>query len=800
MFLNYLRISFRSLLKRRLFSLVNLLGLVLGLVTFLVLFAYVATEWSFNDFHSRKDDIYRIVVTEGNGEYETYLPPGYASILESNFDQIESVNRIAEGIGSGLIAVPDTELAFTEENINFVEGSFFQDFSFPKKRGSGELSQPNTAVLTDAIAQKLFGAQDPLGKIFTLSNQFGKTELTVTGVIEAIPDRSDLRGEVFVSIHTLENPAYRQGNDWADPNGLESGFVNLFLLARTGVSANALSEQLTAFIRKNPGSEQTSIILQPLKDIHLGSSLSDPLPSTSEMGSVLVFLAIAILILGIAYVNYLNLSSATILTRIKEIKMRKVLGAQPWQLAQQFMTETLLLLSLSILLSTLLIYLSAPFLDGVFGTKIWIASLLQPELILLILAVLMTCSLISGFYVVVLSRNFDRKSQLKFKPDSQVLRKSLVVFQFVISVGIIICTLVIRDQLSFMQNQNLGMNVSQKVALAGPNDAGDNRSSKMSAFKESLRSQSFIQGLAGSNNLPGIGYNFSAGGITPAVPRPEDEKLNYSMLIIDEQFFSIYEIELLEGRNFTLDEAVAGWNSINKVILNEKAASQLGFGEYESAIGQSILWGKPFEIIGVVKDYHHLSLKEEIRPMIFLPNLADGFFTLKIESEGMKENLAAIQQIYQEIFPGNPFNYSFMDEVFARQYEQEAQLSLAFTLAGVLAILISCLGLFALAAYAVQQRTKEIGIRKVLGASSASLIKLISADFLVLVVAGITIAFPFAWYLMNSWQEDFPYKAGLSLTTFTFAGGVCLIVALLTVGIQAVRAAWANPVDSIKDE
>ncbi|WP_111672265.1 ABC transporter permease [Algoriphagus litoralis] len=800
MFLNYLRISIRSLLKRRLFSLVNLLGLVLGLVTFLVLFAYVATEWSYNDFHARKDDLYRVVVTEGEGTYETYLPPGYASIIKNNFDQVESVNRFAEGIASGLIAVPDTDLAFTEEQIIFVEGSFFRDFSFPKKRGEADLSDPNTAVISEQIAQKLFGSQDPLGKVFTLSNQFGKVELTVKGVLEAIPDRSDLKGEVFVSIHTLENPAYRSGNDWADPNGLESGFVNLYLLANSTGAAEDLSAQLTSFIRKNPGSEKVEIILQPIESIHLGSSISDPLPTFSRMGSVLVFLAIAVLILGIAYVNYLNLSSASILTRIKEVKMRKVLGAQSWQLAQQFMTETLVLLTSAALISGLLIYLFGPLLSQVFGQPIWLGSLVQPQIILLIFGIMLTCALISGIYVVAISGSFDKKSKLKFKPDSQLLRKSLVVFQFVISVGIIICTLVIKDQLSFMQNQNLGMNVNQKVAIAGPNDAGENKGSKMNAFKETLRSKAYIDQMAGSNNIPGIGFNFSAGGITPMVPRPEDENYNYSMLIIDEQFFPVYEIDLLAGRNFTTEETEASWNSINKVILNEKAAKQLGFQNPESAAGQSILWGQPFEVVGVVKDYHHMSLREEIKPTIFLASQADGFFTLTMESTNMKANLADIQAIYQEIFPGNPFNYSFIDEVFARQYQQEAQLSLAFSIAGILAIVISCLGLFALAAYEVQQRTKEIGIRKVLGASSQSLIKLISGDFMVLVILGIVLAVPISWYFMDAWQQEFPYRSGLSTMTFVLAGFLSLLTAILTVGIQAVRAAWSNPVEAIKNE
>ena len=801
MLTNYLIIAFRSLLKRRLFSFVNLFGLVLGLVTFLVLVAFVATEFSYNEFHTRQNDLYRVVVTEGNGNYETYLPPGYASIIENNFDQVESVNRLAEGIASGLIAVPGTDLAFTEEQINFVEGSFFDAFSFPIKRGEADLSAPNTAVLTFSMAQKLFGDQDPLGEIFVLSNQFGKAEFTVTGVLEAIPDRSDLGGEVFVSIHTLENPDYRGGNGWADPNGLESGFVNLYLLAKNGVNPQELSNQMTDFIRRNPGSEETEISLQPIDEMHLGKSISDPLPSFAEMGSVLVFLAIAILILGIAYVNYLNLSSASILTRIKEVKMRKVLGAQSWQLAQQFMTETLVLLSLAALISGLLIYLLGSLVNQIFGQAIWLGALFQPEVILLISGIILACALISGIYVVALSGSFDKKSKLIFKPESQLLRKSLVVFQFVISVGIIICTLVIQDQLSFMQNQNLGMNVNQKLAIAGPNDGGEDKGSKMIAFKESLRSKSYVKGLAGSNNLPGIGYNFSAAGITPLVPRPEDKDYNYSMFIIDEQFLPVFEIELVAGRNFTVQETSAGWNSISKVIINEKAAKQLGFEDSESASGQNILWGtNSYEILGVVKDYHHMSLREEIKPMIFLGNQADGFITLTMESTNMKENLAQLQDLYREFFPGNPFNYSFIDEVFARQYQQEVQLSLAFSIAGILAIVISCLGLFALAAYEVQQRTKEIGIRKVLGASSQSLIKLISTDFMILVVLGIIVAIPVSWYFMNGWLSEFPYKPELSASSFVAAGLVSLLVALATVGVQAIRAAWANPVESIRNE
>ncbi|PZV87341.1 putative ABC transport system permease protein [Algoriphagus aquaeductus] len=800
MILNYLRVSLRSLLKRSVFSSVNLVGLILGLVTFLVLFAFVATQWSYNEFHIRKDDLYRVVVTEGKGDYEIFLPPGYGPILKSNFEEVESVLRIASGIGSGLLAVPDTDLAFTEEQISFVEGDFFRAFSFDIVRGNADLSRPKTAVLSESFAQKLFGDQDPLGKIFSLSNQFGKTELTVTGVIAAISPRSDFQGEVFVSIHTLENPAYRQGNDWANPDGLESGFVNLILLTKAGVSGGELSERLTSFIQKNPGSENSQVLLQPFREIHLGGSIGDPMPSYSEMGSVLVFLAIAVLILAIAYVNYLNLSSASILTRIKEIRMRRILGARSWQLAQQFMAETLVLMILALVISSIILVIIAPYLDQVFGTPIWLWALGKPSALLAILILLGFCVLISGFYVVFLSGRFEKKSRMHFKLDHQWLRKSLVVFQFVISGVIITCTLVIRDQLTFMQNQNLGMNVSQKVAIAGPNDIGDNRDAKINSFRDALSAKSYIKGLAGSNNIPGIGYNFSAGGFSPQVPRPEDEEHTYSMLIVDEQFFTVYEIDVLAGRNFTPDETKSSWNSSYKVILNEKAARQLGFENPESAAGQTILWGKPFEVVGVVRDYHHMSLREEIRPSVFLPSQAGGFFTLILEPSRIKEHLEEIKNLYQDIFPGNPFNYSFTDEVFARQYRTEAQLSLAFSIAGILAIVISCLGLFGLAAYSVQQRTKEIGIRKVLGASSESLVRLVSKDFMILVGLAILLAIPIAWYVMRAWQMDFPYQAGLSLTTFVSAGALSLFVALLTVGFQAVRAAWANPVDSIQNE
>jgi putative ABC transport system permease protein len=798
---NYFKIAWRSLTKRKLFTFINLSGLVLGLGSFLLLFSYVASEWTYNDFHVNKDNIYRLVLTDGAHEPEIYLPPGYAAVLEEQFSEIETVNTLANQIAGGLLIIPETKESFKENQVMYVDGDFFRSFSFPIKSGIADLSQPNTTVISSNLAQKLFGNANDIGKTIQISNQFGKTDYTIVGILEDISDRSDIKSEMFLSFRTLENPANRNGNDWADPNGIDSGFANLYVTLKEGVSKNRVEDLITQFIRQNPEAKDETVILQPLSEIHLGNSLSDPLPTQGSMGTVLVFGAIALMILIIAYVNYLNLSAANILTRIKEIRMRKVLGAGRWQLAQQFMMETLLLMVLALGLSALMVNLAEVPFEKLLIQPLWYGAFTLPVFWLLIIAVLGLCTILSGIYVVGLSGKFGHQFQINFQPkESQILKKSLVTLQFAISVTIIVGTIAIRDQLNFMQNQNLGMDISQKLVVEGPNELGENGSSKVTAFKSSLRSQSFVEKLGTSNALPGVSYNFFANGITPMLPRPEDKDKSYGMMIMDEAFTTTYGLSLIAGRQFLPEEAAQGWGKSKKLMLNEKAALELGFVSAEAAVGQNILWGDPYEVVAVINDYHHMSLKEEIMPMVFLPAQASGYFSLLVQGNQIQENLEMIKRIYEGIFPGNPFSYFFMDERFALQYEQEQQLGLAFLVGGIIAILISCMGLFALAAYTVQQKTKEIGIRKVLGASSESLIQLVSNEFALLVGIALLFSFPFSWWALNSWQSGFPYKAGISVGTFVLAGGLTLLIALLTVGSQALKAAWANPVESLRSE
>lgn len=801
MIIGYLRIALRTLSKRKLFTFINLTGLVLGLGAFLLLFSYVASEWTYNDFHVNKENIYRLVWTDKANEPEIYLPPGYAPVLEQQFSDIKTVNTLANHIAGGLIIIPETKESYKESQVSYVDGDFFRSFSFPIQSGSVDLSQPNTAVISSNLAKKLFGNADGIGNTIQISNQFGKTEYTIVGVLEDLSYRSDITGEMFLSFHTLENPANRNGNDWADPNGTDSGFVNHFVTLNDGVSRNEVEELITQFIRQNPEAKDESIALQPLSEIHLGNSLSDPLPTQGSMATVLVFGAIALMILMIAYVNYLNLSAANILTRIKEIRMRKVLGAGRWQLGQQFMMETLILMVLALGLSALMVNLLESRFEKLLGQSLWYGAFGLPVFWGLIIAILGFCTILSGIYVVGLSGKFGHQFQINIQPnESQFLKKALVTLQFAISVTIIVGTIAIKDQLSFMQNQNLGMDISQKLVLEGPSDLGENGPLKVSAFKSALRSLSFVEKLGTSNALPGVSYNFFANGITPMLPRSEDKDKSYGMMIMDESFIGTYGLSLIAGRDFLSEEASQGWGKSKKLMLNEKAALELGFESPGSAVGQNILWGDPYEVVAVINDYHHMSLKEEIMPMVFLPAQASNYFSLVVQTNHLKENLEAIKKVYEEFFPANPFSYFFMDQRFALQYEQEKQLSEAFLVGGIVAILISCMGLFALAAYTVQQKSKEIGIRKVLGASSQSLIQLVSKDFVILVGIALMLAFPISWLALDAWQSGFPYKAGISVSTFLLAGGLTLLIAFLTVGSQALKAAWANPVDSIKDE
>ena len=810
MFKNYLKTAWRNLSNHKLFSLINVFGLALGIAVFVFIMQYVTTEWNTNRFNKNYNNLYRTNVLYKDGNTGYLLPSGFAPIIKNNIAGVAATVRVAEGIGNGMITIASARdrqdiTSFREDKMTYVDGGFLEVFTYPIIAGAPSLHEPQSAAVSEKVAQKYFGSENPIGKRVTVSNQFGNTPYTITALFEDVSEQSDIKANVLLSLHTLENPANRDGNDWADPNGTNAGFTSIYILLKEGVNAKRLGDQITQFVRSiNPESKDDRVALQPFSEMHLAPSFNYPFQTYGSLLLVTVFSAIAFLILLIAWVNYINLSTAQSINRAKEAGLRKVLGARRSQLITQYLTETFIITVFAVIIALLLVNIFQPLFNDFTGKQFSLVSLNTGNAWIGGLAMIITGSVLAGSYVAFVLSSYKPIKTIRGKIESIgnafSLRKGLVVFQFTISIVFIIAVVVVYNQLQYMKNEDLGMNLQQLLIIKGPTLASEDQAARNVAFKDQLAQLPFVEKISASNNVPGIGYNFSANGITGLNPQPDDDKKGYSMFIADERFFDTYGISFVQGRTFSNDDAEKSWNNSNKVIINQKAAEQLGFKKDENVIGKKILWGKPFEIIGLVKDYHHLSLRESIQPAIHLASVSYGFFTVRTSQQNIELKISTIKKLYNEQFQGNPFEYFFADELYDKQYTQEQKLGKIFIAAALVAGLIAGLGLFGLATFSAQQRIKEIGIRKVLGASVTQITALLSKDFVKLVIIAFIIASPIAGYAMNKWLQNFAYKINISWWIFLFAGIAAVLIALITVGFQAVQAAVANPVKSLRSE
>lgn len=801
-----LKTSLRSIQRNKVFSMINVAGLAIGMAVFLLIAEYVANEWGANRTLTNYDRLYRVSVVEKD-EANYYLPPGYTPTLQKNFPEIEAAVFSADGLGNGVVTVTNgnKKEAFKEEDVKYVEGNFIPVFGFKMLRGSGSLVKPQTMVITERIAKKYFGDADALGKTVAMSNQFGTTTYEITGILPDLPANMDIRAELFLSVQTLAAAANRSGNDWADPATLENGYANIFLLLKPNADPVKVAIAMDKFLHEtDPDSRSESIYLQAFSNLHLGPTMDYPFQTFGSLKFVYMLVLIAALILLIAWVNYINLSTAQGLQRARETGVRKVLGASRMQLAVRFMSETLLITLFSLVLALVVVQLLQPIFNRFIGIDLSLAILFQPYILLLILAIVLLGSILAGGYVSLVLSSYKPihtlKGKLQHSLKSVVLRKGLVIFQFSISIAFIIATIILYKQLNFMQSGNLGMQLDQLLVVQGPTVATEDQSERNYTFKNKLAALPFVGKVAGSNNVPGRGYNFSTQGITRPLASPGDEKKSYNMLIVDQNFFDTYGIAFKQGKAFSEQVAIRSWNNERQVVINERAAEALGFDAAEDVVGKKIKWGEEFEVMGVVKDYHHLSFRTAIEPIIYLPSVSYGNFTVKLKADNMPSQIATIEKMYRELFPGNPFDYFFADEAYDKQYEQEKALGSLFIVASLVAVFIACLGLFGLAAYAAQQRVKEIGVRKVLGASVPDIAKLLSMDFVRLVLVAIVIASPIAWWVMHSWLESFPYRTMISWWVFVVAGISAIVIAMGTVGVLAVKAANANPIHSLRNE
>ena len=808
---SYLKIAFRNLRKNRVFSLVNIAGLGLGIAAFLLILEYVSYERSVNTFHKNLPTLYRMMGQDRDGNFYTQMAPAVAPLIKKEFPEVRDFCRVGEQSANGVVTLStgkDNRLSqtFREDKVAYADGSFFTLFTFPLVRGSATtaLTEPNTVALSATKACTYFGDTKPIGRTLTLNNQFGRTLYTVTAVYADMPRNSDLSFDAVFSLQTLANPANLNGNGWARLDGFDGTYLTTFLQLAERADYKALEGKLDELKKKRDARDESRFLLQPATNMHLAASLSDPYRTSGSLGFVYLLSGIAGLILVIAWFNYINLSTAGALKRAREVGVRKVVGAGRSQLIGQFLGESLLLNLVGFGVAFGIVMLLQNVFNEFIQKELSLSVLFTDGFWLVGLGMLLVGALASGSYVAFAMTSFQPVQTLKgtFRTGrGGWLRKTLVVAQFGASVVLVVATLVLYRQLQYMQDKDLGVQIDQRVVINGP-QVGDERTLApyTTALENQLSQLPYVKNFCQTGIVPGNNYNFNAGGITKQNPHPDDVKKSYSMGIIDDRYLKTYGIGLLAGRNFTVREAELAWEKSAKLMVNETAARQLGFASPAKAAGQVINWGQPYEIVGVVKDYHHQGLRQAIGPMIFLPRRSTANLTIQLTTSQIGRKIAELEKLYKASYPGNPFEYYFVDERYNEQYKSEQQYGQLFTIASGLAIFIACLGLFGLATFMTEQRNKEIGVRKVLGASVTSIVTLLSKDFLKLVLVAIILACPIAWYAMNRWLQDFAYKIDIEWWVFGLAGMLAVSIALLTVSFQSVRAALMNPVNSLRSE
>ena len=807
MFQNYLTVALRNLSKNKIYSTINIAGLAMGIAAFLFILEYVSLEKSVNKFHAKLPNLARMMCQNAQGENWPQVEPGWAEIAKSRLPEIKSYCRFSDGITQGVVQNQLNNRSFREESLSYVEGNFFEFFSFPLVSGQArDFNQPDAVFISASMAKKYFGEESPLEQTLKLNNQFGNRVYVVKGVYEDMGDNSDIRYDMVFSLENLKNKENLNGNSWAALDNLDNQYINMLFELSPNTDLKALEKKLTALRREIQSEKDATVFrLQPLADVHLAKSTQDDLQHTGNRRYVLMLMGIAFLILLIAWFNYINLNTANSIKRASEVGVRKAIGASQQNLLGLFLVESIVVNLSAFVLAIVLVVALQPLFNQLFEKTLSLQTLFQNPVWALGVGLLLLSSIVSGVYIALVLARFKPVDTLKGKlsktSSGVFLRKLLVVIQFGISVALIISTMLVFKQLKFMQHANLGFDSKQLVVIPSPQlNLDETYKQRKAAYQDEIAQQSFVEGFCTSGSGPGRGYNFATEGFSSPKSKKGTENQSFSFAIIGENYLPTFKIPLKAGRNFTAIETDVEWNDNDKVILNEKAAKALGFEDVKDALTTKITWDeRKLQVIGVVKDYHHEGLQKAIGPIIFYPAQGNDL-TIKLSSDNLPAKLATLEKIYKKYFVGNPFEYLFVDELFNKQYKAEAQFGKIFSAASILAILIACMGLFGLTVFTVESRTKEIGIRKVLGASVGSISSLLTVDFLKLVFVAIVIASPIAWYFMNQWLADFAYRTPVQWWVFALAGGLALLLALVTIGFQSVKAALANPVESLRSE
>lgn len=805
MWKNYLKITWRNLQKKKAYTLINITGLGIGLACCAFIFMFVRDELSYDTYHEHKDRIFRVVhgslPEEGGspdlGSFWVWGNAPIGSALKNDFPEIEKVVQFS---GRSDILLTNGDRTFQEDGVFFMDSTVFDVFSWELVEGDPRkaLVVPFSIVLTESTARKYFGNEDALGKTLKGSESLGRSaagDYTVTGIMKDMPLNSHFRFNALLSMSTFHKSRPGVFNEW--------GYADFYtyFLGNEQFDQVAFEQKIPEFLSRRRGQDDPkyTIVVEPLKDVYLKTPALRQPGETASLANIYVFSVIGFFILAIAMINFMNLSTAQSMERAKEVGIRKSIGAGKKSLIYQFLGESTIIVCLAGCVAIIVMVLAVPLMTALTGKLLSLQNFLNWQTIPFLILVVLVIGVLAGTYPAFVMSGFKPILILKgiYKPDGQGigLRKALVVLQFSLSIALMASTLIVYFQISHMMDKDLGFDKDQMLIVDYNYDEVVNDRSE--TIKNRMEKIPSISSAAFSRSVPGSHFPNAGTGIEG--PDGDMEWKGQPIFQVGLDFVTHYGLELVAGRSYSRDYPS---DSSSALVINEATARQYGYSNPADAVGKKFdQWGRSGEVIGVVKDFNYISLHRNIEPLT-LPFSAysSRYLSLKVNPENLPQTISQIEQIWLESVPHRPFLYSFLDEGFERQYQADLRFRKIITSFSGLAIFIACLGLLGLASYMAKQRTKEIGIRKVLGANVAGIVGLLSKDFVKMVVVAMVIATPVGWYAMDKWLDCFAYKIQMGWWVFLVAGLVALIIALLTVSSQAIKAALTNPVESLRSE
>ncbi len=797
MFKNYLKVAFRNLLKNKGISFINITGLAIGITSCILIFLFIHTELSYDKQNKKFDNIFRVLTIDKALGVSSNLVgitlPALGPAMKNEFPEVKEEVRVNR---SGKDLIEYNQKFLYSKDLIYAEPSLFKvfDFDFINGNKASALTKPNTAVLTEEISKRIFGNENPIGKSFKVDND---KDIEVVGILKDIPRTSHLAMDVIISIY----PTAQDTNLAKYLNSWNNISMTTYVLLNNPASEAAVESKLEPLIRKNNVGKNFNVTLQPLKDVHLKSSdilFDDANRDKSDIGYIYSLFAVAIFIILIAAFNFMNLSTAKAVSRAKEVGLRKVVGAIRYQLILQYLGEAVLLSFVSLFLAMLLVECFAPLINLPIKGSYILFFFENPVFLAGLIISILTLGLLSGIYPAFILSKFKPvlilKGAAKNNKSGIWMRRILVTVQFTVSIGMIIGTYIVYQQLSYIRSKNVGYNREQVMTL----DLNDQQLQKNSQLLENeIQKLPSVESVSLSSNLPGRGFGRT--GIQPEGYSSKDDIWIVSIMSADEKFLPNMKMELAEGRNFSLKFPA---DQKESVIINQAAAKAL---KWKNPLNKKLSFGgnspNKLNVIGVVKDFNFASMRHQIEPLLIVNNPnANNILSIRIKKGGISDAVNSVERTWQKVNPGRPFEFNFLDDEFEQLYKTESSFSTLIGSFTFLAIFIACLGLFGLASYMTEQRTKEIGIRKVLGASIPGILYIISKQFIILIILANLIAWPLAYYFMNGWLKDFAYRIDIGISTFMIAGILTLLIAISTISYQAIKAATRNPAKSLRYE